>query len=191
MERGPPGKDKASHGTSKIKTPQYRKNMWSTAEDEILEKAVKKYGQVDWRSVAEMLPNRNAKQCRERWSGMVNPELVKEPWSQKEDEKLFELHAKYGNKWAAISALMPGRSRIGLRNRWNWFVRKRAKGIADMVGIQGNTLAHQLPVEQNGDGSAQEGPTKEGKSWLDQDELSIESLKEWFQEPHQWTFSVE
>ena len=35
--------------------------------------------------------------------------MQKVPWTQEEEEKLAELHAEYGNKWAEIARQMPGR----------------------------------------------------------------------------------
>ena len=109
--------------------PQYRKVMWTQEEDERLRAAVQHHGTKNWNRVAKAMPGRNGKQCRERWAGMLAPELTKEAWTPQEDALLIQLHNQYGNKWALISSFLPGRSRIGLRNRWSLHMRRRKKGL--------------------------------------------------------------
>lgn len=115
--------DRAQH------VPQYRKVMWTQEEDDRLRAAVQHHGTKNWNRVAKSMPGRNGKQCRERWAGMLSPELSKEAWTPQEDALLIQLHNQYGNKWALISSFLPGRSRIGLRNRWSLHVRRHKRGL--------------------------------------------------------------
>jgi hypothetical protein len=49
-------------------------------------------------------PPRSGKQCRERWYNHIDPKINKnQKWSKEEEDKLFELHSLYGNKWALIA----------------------------------------------------------------------------------------
>lgn len=105
------------------KAPSYRKSMWSQTEDQMLFAAVNKYGTNNWGIVASEVHGRTGKQCRERWAGILNPSLAKQPWSEEEDALLKKLHDQYGNKWALISVHIKGRSTIALRNRWSWHMR--------------------------------------------------------------------
>ncbi|RHZ09386.1 hypothetical protein DYB31_015257, partial [Aphanomyces astaci] len=43
------------------------------------------------------------------WHNHLNPSIKKGPWEPHEDEKLVELQAKYGNRWALITKALPGR----------------------------------------------------------------------------------
>jgi hypothetical protein len=48
---------------------------------------------------------------------------VKDFWLPEEDAILRRAHAVTGNKWTAISAQLPGRSALCVKNRWNWLKR--------------------------------------------------------------------
>lgn len=49
-------------------------------------------------------------QCLHRWQKVLNPELVKGPWSTEEDLKIVELvESKGAKKWSVISKYLPGR----------------------------------------------------------------------------------
>lgn len=101
------------------------KNKWSPEEDEMLKTAVEKYGTKNWVIVASMVPERTGKQCRERWVGQISPSISKEEWTIIEDLKLLTAQHSLGNKWSAISQVLPNRSPISIKNRWNWFLRNK------------------------------------------------------------------
>ncbi|KAK4480952.1 hypothetical protein RD792_011813 [Penstemon davidsonii] len=70
--------------------------------------------------VAEYFPYRSEVQCLHRWQKVLNPELVKGPWTQEEDEIITELVAKYGpTKWSVIAKSLPGRIGKQCRERWH------------------------------------------------------------------------
>lgn len=127
------------------KLPSYRKAMWTEIEDQLLLAAVKQHGTHNWGIVAASVAGRTRKQCRERWSGKLNPELAKDPWTDEEDKKLKELHNKFGNKWALIAVHLSGRSPIMLKNRWGYILRhsnqtkKGSKNNVNHTQIQSST----------------------------------------------------
>ena len=45
-----------------------------------------------WTTVAQALPGRTGKQCRERWHNHLDNDIRKDAWSNEEDCKLLQLH---------------------------------------------------------------------------------------------------
>jgi hypothetical protein len=73
------------------------------------------------------LPDRTAKQCRERWFNHLSPEVTKCPWTPEEDQILFQEYVKQGAKWAEIAKVLPGRSDNAVKNRWHASISKRVQ----------------------------------------------------------------
>ncbi|KAG8374330.1 hypothetical protein BUALT_Bualt11G0120500 [Buddleja alternifolia] len=96
------------------------KGGWTPEEDDTLKKAVTAFRGKCWKKIAESFPDRSEVQCLHRWQKVLNPELVKGPWTQEEDEKITELVAKYGpTKWSVIAKSLPGRIGKQCRERWH------------------------------------------------------------------------
>jgi hypothetical protein len=41
---------------------------------------VEKFGTKQWARIAQVLPGRKGKQCRERWHNHLNPDINKDAW---------------------------------------------------------------------------------------------------------------
>ncbi|KAK9052407.1 hypothetical protein SSX86_029036 [Deinandra increscens subsp. villosa] len=103
------------------------KCKWSKGEDSLLVQLVEQYGDKNWARIAEKLPLRIGKQCRERWHNCLRPNIMKNAWSEEDDKLLVSLHKQFGNKWADIARNMPGRSENNIKNHWNATKRKQFK----------------------------------------------------------------
>ncbi|XP_019340180.1 myb-related protein B isoform X3 [Alligator mississippiensis] len=104
--------------------PEQRENRckvkWTHEEDERLKALVKQFGQTDWKFLASHFPNRSDQQCQYRWLRVLNPDLVKGPWTKEEDQKVIELVKKYGTKqWTQIAKHLKGRLGKQCRERWH------------------------------------------------------------------------
>ncbi|EPS69741.1 hypothetical protein M569_05023, partial [Genlisea aurea] len=93
---------------------------WTPDEDETLKNAVAAHKGKSWKKIAEFFPCRTEVQCLHRWQKVLNPELIKGPWTLEEDEKIVEMVAKHGpTKWSVIAKSLPGRIGKQCRERWH------------------------------------------------------------------------
>ncbi|RLN29176.1 myb-related protein A-like [Panicum miliaceum] len=106
------------------------KGGWTTEEDETLRKAV---------DASESFPDRTAVQCLHRWQKVINPELIKGPWNQEEDDIIINIVKKYGaKKWSLIARW---HNHLDPQiNKDAWTVEKE-RVVADAHRLHGNKWA--------------------------------------------------
>jgi hypothetical protein len=89
---------------------------WTDAEDKAITSLVQQYGLKAWTSVAARLAEldvgpeeRTGKQVRSRWINHLDPTINTAPWTQEENDVLYDAQKKHGNKWTEIAKHLPGR----------------------------------------------------------------------------------
>ncbi|OHT09482.1 hypothetical protein TRFO_04569 [Tritrichomonas foetus] len=99
------------------------KKKFTPEEDKILKEVVRDISTNNWNAVAQELPGRNGRQCRERWNNYVNPKFKKGSFTPEEDDLLDKKYAELGPRWHLIASFFPNRSCNIIKNRF--FTRER------------------------------------------------------------------
>ena len=96
------------------------RNRFTAEEDGKLKAWVSQLGSSSWVAVAEQMPNRNARQCRERWKHHLD-RSIKASWTKEEDGILKDKYGELGSKWGMIAKFLPGKKDDDVKNRYNHF----------------------------------------------------------------------
>ncbi|XP_067868168.1 snRNA-activating protein complex subunit 4 isoform X2 [Heterodontus francisci] len=104
---------------SKTLDPTLKRGPWTPAEDELLLKAVAKYGTRDWFKIQEDVPGRIDAQCRGRFLNTLNRNVRRGKWLPEEERDFRALIEKHGvGKWSKIAAEMAGRTETQCLSKW-------------------------------------------------------------------------
>ncbi|XP_057777875.1 transcription factor MYB3R-1-like isoform X2 [Salvia miltiorrhiza] len=137
------------HRWQKVLNPDLVKGPWSKEEDGILIELVENSGDHKWSEIAEQLPGRMGKQCRERWYNHLKPEINKAAWTDEEERILISAHAEYGNKWSILAKLLPGRTENSVKNHWNCSLKKRLCSYPACGSIANHPRLSVPPLQAN------------------------------------------
>jgi hypothetical protein len=137
------------------------KVRWTPDEDLILAGSVPRQLTPNWPVIAQLLPGRTGKQCRERWVNKISPMVNRKTWADEEDAILIDYQREHGNEWAQIARLLPGRSPTHVKNRWQWLKRHFVVGARRSASAdKGESATVRFPVVLLADAETQ---NREGK----------------------------
>ena len=71
-----------------------------------------------WVEIANRMPNRNIRQCRERWQHYLCCTAPKKPWTPEEDQLLMKKVHEFGTRWRKIFPYFINRTDISCKLRW-------------------------------------------------------------------------
>ncbi|EDX01845.1 myb protein [Drosophila yakuba] len=92
---------------------------WSKSEDVRLKQLVETHGE-NWEIIGPHFKDRMEQQVQQRWAKVLNPELIKGPWTRDEDDKVIDLVRSFGpKKWTLIARYLNGRIGKQCRERWH------------------------------------------------------------------------
>ena len=121
-----------------------QRNKFSLSEDCRLKQLVKIYGENEWAKVAQMMENRNARQCRDRYKYFLSPNVNRNPWTIEEEMKLDILVQMYGKKWSKLASYFPKRTDINLKCHYTMIERRKQKMILKNNGL----LSTKEPIKE-------------------------------------------
>lgn len=112
------GKKSSSEGIKKYA-------RFTKEEDERLIQLVKKDDARKWSRIASKMSGRSARQCRERYTNFLSPEISQKTWTEDEDQILLNKYEEYGSNWPKISDFLSGRNDKEVKNRCHLLNRRK------------------------------------------------------------------
>jgi hypothetical protein len=110
----------AQNPAAQLFKPKQTRHHFSPEDDERIVEAVGNQEYPNWNEVAQCVPGKTGRQCRERFQHYLRPNLVQTPWTAAEDELIRKFYGEYGPNWARIAMHFNGqRTNNNIKNRWN------------------------------------------------------------------------
>jgi hypothetical protein len=107
--------------------PTRPRRPFTPEEDALLIRARQSTFMPTWCGLAQGIPGRSVRECRERWLNYHAGKTRSEPWTPEEDELLIEKVNELGRRWGAMAPFFDGRSVTNIRNRWYQHLRLEKK----------------------------------------------------------------
>jgi hypothetical protein len=130
-------------------TRRHPRAMFTADEDQRLKFLVSRYG-TNWPLIADHLPDRNIRQCKDRWTNYLSPNLSFDPWTDSDDRLLMEKFSEFGAKWVRIAQFFPKRTDTALKSRWFILMRRARKGPDQSQTSPGSFDSHDIEALEVG-----------------------------------------
>jgi hypothetical protein len=88
---------------------------------------VKEHGDTEWAIIANALAQVSPRQCKERWTQYLAPNVTRGQWTRDEDLLLMEKVKQCGQQWKQLETFFPGRKDNHLKNRHRLLLRHGGK----------------------------------------------------------------
>ena len=99
--------------------PGIQSGRWNDVLDARLKAAISVYGEGRWIEIAQHVPGKTDRKCRERWSSKFALGGPKQEWDIEEDRKLLAAVAECGaGNWSKVKKFLPGRTDEMCRRRF-------------------------------------------------------------------------
>lgn len=113
----------ATANTKTKNKKEYKK--FSIFEDMQLKMIVNRLGPKNWTDISSLMPNKTAKQCRDRYMNYLAPGIVHAKWTREEDIFLAQKFREFGPCWSKIQKFFPYRTSNSIKNRYLYTVSKK------------------------------------------------------------------
>lgn len=128
------------------------RRKFTYVEDETLKYLIFEIGLQNWVKIAEYMPGRTAKQCRDRFCNYLSEPHRLGPWEKEEDDILLSILSMIGPKWVEISKHIPGRSGNDVKNRWHKHLCKKYPSLKEKYFLPFSKKEEEkvsLPIEKS------------------------------------------
>lgn len=127
------------------------RRKFSEEEDNLLKQLVNKYGIKEWDKIAQKMPGRTGRQCRDRYTNYLVNGFFHGQWSKFEDELLLAKYMEFGPRWSKIKTFFNNRNANSIKNRWNYFVSRQLPN--NRISVNNLTVGAQYQDNNNIDKS--------------------------------------
>lgn len=136
----------------KLSKDEIIRTKFTPEEDERIKQLVNEHGLHAWNIVAENIPGRTSRQCRERYHLYLQPNVSRAPWTREEDELLIAKVREFGTQWSIIAKFFRGRTNNNVKNRWNVQLKKtQEKMIIDQIAGMSSSNQNSAQSEMSED----------------------------------------